>query len=408
MYQRSGSKAIKKDLTNTYALLKGLGNPHEKLKCVHIAGTNGKGTSAHSIAAVLQAAGYKAGLYTSPHLKHFTERMRINGQPASEGFVVRFVNENKSLIETVQPSFFEVTVAMAFQCFHEQQVDIAVVEVGLGGTLDSTNVITPLVSLITQIGFDHQELLGDTLEQIASEKAGIIKKGIPVVIGDNHDELRGLFQRKADSINSPIEFASDSYQVSALNNKVSVTSGTIEVTFDPDIKGAYYKNNLAGTLGVIDQLQHLGYDIGDDYIIRGLSNVTELTGLKGRWQILGDKPLTICDVGHNEDGLESIVRQLKELEFDKLFIVFGGVNDKPWDDLLPLLPKEANYVLCQPNIPRAIAVADLAQHFKKHELNHTIKEDVNEAIAVAKSQASEKDVIFIGGSTFVVAEINDL
>lgn len=409
MYQRSGKAAIKKDLTNTYALLEGLGYPHLNLKCVHIAGTNGKGTSAHTIAAILQSAGYKTGLYTSPHLKNFTERIRINGTEADQAFVISFIEEHKALIEKVQPSFFELTVVMAFQYFYQQNVDISVIEVGLGGRLDSTNVITPMVSLITQIGFDHQDLLGETLPEIAGEKAGIIKPEVPVVIGDNHQELRALFEEKAQKSNSAIRFASEEYKVDRQkSDALNIQGKNVDFSVVPQIKGEYYLYNLPGILTAVDQLTKAGLNVGQEAIQKGIRQAASLTGLKGRWQVLRQKPLMICDVGHNEDGLKTNMAQLFKLAFEKLYFVIGGVADKQWDKLIALLPKDAHFLICQPNIPRAIAASDLAIFFEDAALEHKIIPDVNEAIEQTLLSASDDDLIFIGGSTFVVAEINDL
>ncbi len=409
MYQRSGKAAIKKDLTNTYALLEGLGNPHQHLKCVHIAGTNGKGTSAHTIAAILQSAGYKAGLYTSPHLKNFTERIRIDGTEADQAFVISFVEDHKDLIEKVQPSFFEVTVVMAFQYFYLHMVDLAVIEVGLGGRLDSTNVITPMVSLITQIGYDHQDLLGETLPEIAGEKAGIIKPGVPVVIGDNHKELRGLFEAKAQNSHAAISFASDEYRVDhQIEEALNIRGTDLHITVVPEIKGEYYLHNLPGILAAVDELIKAGLVVDREAIKKGIAQAASLTGLKGRWQVLRQKPLTICDVGHNEDGLKANMAQLSKLTFNQLYFVIGGVADKQWDKLIALLPKEAQFLVCQPSIPRAISAKDLAAYFEAAGLTYQIVADVNDAIDHAHQLASDDDLIFIGGSTFVVAEINDL
>lgn len=409
MYQRAGKAAIKKDLTNTYALLEGLGNPHLHLKCVHIAGTNGKGTSAHTIAAILQSAGYKTGLYTSPHLKNFTERIRIDGAEAAEAFVVSFVQEHTQLIEEVKPSFFEVTVVMAFQYFYIQKVDVAVIEVGLGGRLDSTNVITPMVSLITQIAYDHQDLLGETLPEIAGEKAGIIKPGVPMIIGDNHQELRELFEDRAKRNSASICFAKDEYQVDRQRDELtSITGPDTYFTVVPEIKGDYYLHNLPGIIATVNQLKTAGFSIDAMAITAGIAQAATLTGLKGRWQVLQQRPLTICDVGHNEDGLKSNMAQLSKLSFEQLYFVIGGVADKKWRELIELLPTDAHFIICQPNIPRAISAEDLAAHFEETGLPCLIVADVNEAIDRARQLASEDDLIFIGGSTFVVAEIKEL
>lgn len=409
MYQRAGKAAIKKDLTNTLALLDGLGNPHERLKCVHIAGTNGKGTSAHTIAAILQSAGYKTGLYTSPHLKSFTERIRINGIEADQSFVVSFVAQHQLLIEKVKPSFFEVTVVTAFDYFYQKQVDVAVIEVGLGGRLDSTNVITPLVSLITQIGFDHQDLLGETLPEIAGEKAGIIKPNVPVVIGDNHEELRQLFNNKAGESNSPLQFANDEIAVEkSSDEQITISGEGLNIALVPQLKGDYYIKNLPGIIATSMALNQAGLNITEDAISAGIAQAASLTGLKGRWQTLQYNPLMICDVGHNEDGLRSNMAQLSKLTFDQLYFVIGGVADKKWSEMLSLLPTDAYYLICQPNIPRAISAHELTTYFNEAVLEYEVIPDVNAAIDRARQLANKDDLIFIGGSTFVVAEINEL
>lgn len=409
MYQRTGKTAFKKDLTNTLALLEGLDNPHRHLSCVHVAGTNGKGTSAHTLAAILQSAGYKTGLYTSPHLKNFTERIRIDGQEVAQAYVVDFVHQHRSLIEHIGPSFFELTVVMALQYFYDQKVDIAVIEVGLGGRLDSTNVITPIVSLITQIGYDHQDLLGHTLPEIAGEKAGIIKPAVPVVIGDTNGELRGLFEAKARENNAKLHYAQDEYTVRAATEGVLTIAGTgLNMDVVPEIKGEYYLLNLPGILASARVLRVAGWAISDAAIRSGVAQAITLTGLKGRWQILGHAPLTICDVGHNEDGLRANMAQLGKLRFDRLYFVIGGVADKQWQELIPLLPEQAHFLICQPDIPRAITAIKLSEFFEMAGLRYEIIPEVNAALERARQLADKDDLIFIGGSTFVVAEIKEL
>lgn len=415
MFQRVGKAAIKKDLTNTLALCQLLDNPHQKFKSVHIAGTNGKGTSAHSLAAILQAAGYKTGLYTSPHLKHFTERIRINGAEISRQEVVDFVAGMKEDIETIKPSFFEATVAMAFDHFARHQVDIAVVEVGLGGRLDSTNVITPEVSLITSIGFDHMDLLGNSLELIAGEKAGIIKKGVPVVVGSEKEELNHVFQKKAKEENSPLFFAGRHYTVesicsSLLKRTVNVSrEGNIAFSgLELDITGDYYLKNLPGILKAVDVLKDAGFVISNEHIEEGLRNVKQATGLKGRWQLLGERPLTICDVGHNENGLSEIFEQIAGVPHQRLWVVMGIVSDKDRAHLWKSLPKEAYYFFTQASIPRALPAAVLNEEAQKAGFGSEAVTDVNEGIKLAREKASADDLIFIGGSTFVVAEIENL
>ncbi|MGE0932310.1 bifunctional folylpolyglutamate synthase/dihydrofolate synthase [Peijinzhouia sedimentorum] len=415
MFQRVGASAFKKDLSNTIALCNYLGNPHRKFKTVHIAGTNGKGSTAHSLAAVLQAAGYKTGLYTSPHLKSFTERIRVNGIEIPEEKVIEFVEKHKPFIEELKPSFFELTVAMAFDHFAQEQVDIAVIEVGMGGRLDSTNVIEPLLSVITNIGLDHKEFLGNTLPEIAFEKAGIIKPNKPVVISQTQSETKEVFLKKAREGNSPIQFADTIYKVDKLSDQTE--SGLYSVhTFASNSKevipfqllGDYQTYNLPGILVAIDELQKLGFSIAKEAIHQGLANVTSLTGLKGRWQTLSEYPLTICDTGHNEDGIRMVMAQLKALPKAKLHIVIGMVRDKDIDGVLNLFPKDATYYFTQAQIPRAMEAEELCKKAGKFQLFGEAYQEINEAIRAAKSNATNDDVIFIGGSTFVVAEIDEL
>jgi len=395
MYQRIGKSAYKKNLDNTLALCEALGNPQNKFKTVHVAGTNGKGSSSHMLSAILQSAGYKTGLYTSPHLKSFTERIRIDGDQITQQAVIDFVNDHKVLIEEIKPSFFEITVAMAFDYFASQFVDIAVIEVGLGGRLDSTNVISPEVSLITNIGLDHQEMLGDTLEAIAVEKAGIIKKKVPVVIGKRQPETRVVFEKAAKKLNSPIIFAEEAYS----NNRNS---------FELQLKGNYQHQNVSGVLAVVNLLNANGFNISSDDIKYGLANTVDLTGIKGRWQKLQEQPLMICDTGHNVDGIQMILKQILRIPHKELHIVWGMVDDKDSRPMLSLLPKDGKYYFCQANVPRAKKAQLLYEEAGKFGFKGEIVEDVNNAIAAAKQQANKDDLIFIGGSTFVIAEIADL
>ncbi len=415
MFQKIGKDAIKKDLTNTLRLCDSLGNPHQKFKSVHIAGTNGKGTSAHSLASVLQAAGYKTGLYTSPHLKNFTERIRINGQEIGQQEVVDFVEAMKPTIEAIKPSFFETTVAMAFDHFARNEVDIAVVEVGLGGRLDSTNIITPEVSLITSIGFDHIDLLGNTLAAIASEKAGIIKHAVPVVVGSEIEELYPVFQQKADSVGSPLFFARKHYHAestsySLLKRTVSIRDNTGHqlLSTDVDITGNYYLKNLPGIMKTIDVLRRRGFNLEQRHIINGLADVKGKTGLKGRWQVLNHSPLTICDVGHNENGIHEVFQQIATQPHQNLWVVMGIVNDKERTHLWEALPKSAYYYFTQASIPRALPAAVLNAEAQKAGFNSEMVTNVNEGIKRATAMASAEDLIFVGGSTFVVAEIENL
>ena len=395
MYQRVGKSAYKKDLNNTLALCERLGNPQNKFKSVHIAGTNGKGSSAHMISAVLQSSGYKTGLYTSPHLKSFTERIRIDGSEVNEQYVVDFVRKNRELIEEVKPSFFEITVVMALDYFARQEVDVAVIEVGLGGRLDSTNVITPEVSLITNISLDHQDMLGDTLELIAIEKAGIIKEYIPVVIGVRQRQIENVFKNIATELNAPLTFAEDQYPLD-------------QNAFELQLNGHYQHQNISGVLEVIDQLIKKEFDVSDEDIRNGLAKTIDMTGIKGRWQTLQEEPQVICDTGHNVDGVKAILSQLSTIQHNKLLIVWGMVDDKDSQPVLSLLPKDASYYFCQANVPRAKSAQILKEEARKFGLQGEIIADVNDAIAVAKQNANQDDLIFVGGSTFVVAEIANL
>jgi dihydrofolate synthase / folylpolyglutamate synthase len=408
MYQRVGASAFKHDLTNTIALCRALNSPEQKFKSIHIAGTNGKGSTSHMLAAVLQSAGYKTGLYTSPHLKEFTERIRINGKEVSREFVIDFVERIKPHIEAIQPSFFEITVAMAFDYFTSEKVDVAIIETGLGGRLDSTNVITPILSLITNISWDHMDLLGNTLPAIASEKAGIIKPHIPVIISETQPEVRNVFESKALESNSKIVFADRQYPVIKEGEFFIINQSGSKLTIECDLKGSYQTKNIAGVFAAVAELKQHGFTILDNSIIEGLAHVSALTGLKGRWQKLNDSPLTICDTGHNEAGIREILKQLQDLEYKSLHWVWGMVKDKDVSKILKLLPVSARYYFCQANIPRAMDAKTLAQHADTVGLSGLIIPDVNEAILTATRNAKPDDLILIGGSTYVVAEIENL
>ncbi|MDI1321281.1 MAG: bifunctional folylpolyglutamate synthase/dihydrofolate synthase [Algoriphagus sp.] len=418
MFQRVGASAFKKDLHNTIELCNHLGNPEKKFKSIHIAGTNGKGSTSHSMAAILQSAGYKTGLYTSPHLKSFTERIRIDGKEIAEDAVVQFVAENKDFLDKLKPSFFEMTVGMAFWYFVQEKVDIAVIEVGMGGKFDSTNLITPELCIITNIGWDHMQFLGDTLPLIAGEKAGIIKHQVPVIISQTQEETSSVFKEKAAEMKAPIVFANQVWKVERrpeierLENRRLATfkvekEGKInELEFG--LLGNYQRLNLPGILEGVAQLRKQGWDISDESLKTGLEEVTTLTGLKGRWQILAEKPLTICDTGHNEPGIKEILDQLKTYSFKQLWMVIGMVQDKDISKILALLPKDANYIFCQAEIPRALAADQLAAKAFESGLKGEIIPSVNEAYNYARKNAGQDDLIFVGGSTFVVAEIEDL
>ena len=379
MFQMQGASAYKKDLTNTYLLVEHLKHPETKFKSIHVAGTNGKGSTSSMIASILQEAGYKVGLYTSPHLKDFRERIRINGEMISEDFVVDFISENKSFFEANQLSFFEMTVGLAFDYFAKEQVDVAVIEVGMGGRLDSTNVISPLVSVITNIGFDHTQFLGDTLPKIAAEKAGIIKSNIPVVIGEYSEETKLVFTAKAKLENAPIYFAQDNP----------------EVTFECALLGDYQVHNKKTVLQAIELLQSQ-FDIDEKHIKLGLKNVIQNTGLLGRWQILKQKPFAVCDTAHNSHGLKIVLNQIQKHQFETLHIILGVVNDKDLDSILPLFPKNANYYFCKPNVPRGLDAEILKQKAIDFSLFGKVFNSVSEAYDEAVNSAKDSDFIYIG------------
>ncbi len=415
MYQQLGKSAYKKDLTNVTLLLQELGNPHRHFPSVHIAGTNGKGSSAHSIAAVLQSAGYRTGLYTSPHLKSFTERIRINGEEISEQEVIRFVQQYRPMMETVQPSFFEVTVAMAFNFFAHEKVDIAVVEVGLGGRLDSTNVILPEVSLITNIGYDHTDMLGDTLSKIAYEKAGIIKPDVPVVIGQRHAETAEVFEKVAREQCAPLCFAEDHYHVTSVDAiadalKIRVydhsSHNSVDITFS--LGGQYQARNIAGILATIDQLRKRGWQLSSSDVAAGLANVSALTGLKGRWQVLQRNPLCLADTAHNAEAWHEIAEQLRSYAAPRYHFVLGVSQGKDVAALLNNLPKDGIYYFCQADVPRALPARLLANEAGKFALHGNVIEVVQQAYEHARQQAEPDDVVFVGGSSFVVAELDDI
>ena len=388
MYQKQGKSAYKKDLTNTLALCQILDNPHLKFKSIHIAGTNGKGSVAHMLASIFQRHGYKTGLYTSPHLKDFRERIKINGEMISEDEVTSFIKIQKNSFDEIHPSFFEWTVALAFDTFANKKVDVAIIETGLGGRLDSTNVINPILSVITNIGLDHTELLGDTLEKIAFEKAGIIKANIPVIIG-NSSQQRNLFEKIAQDKNCKITFVEDS---------------EIKHNIKPDLLGNYQKENIQTVLTSVEELNLQGWNLNHDIVKTALENVKKNTGLKGRYDILKKNPKTIADTAHNFEGLSIVLKQLENETFDQQHIVLGFVKEKTVDKILPLFPKDAIYYFCQAKIPRAMDVNELKLKAEKFHLNGNIYQSVEHAINSAQEAAKPSDLIYIGGSTFVVAE----
>lgn len=388
MYQHQGASAYKKDLTNTLLLTEHLGHPEKKIKTVHVAGTNGKGSVSNMLASILQEAGYKTGLYTSPHLKDFRERIKINGQDISKDFVCAFIERNKIFFKENQLSFFEMTVGLAFEYFAAEEVDIAIIETGMGGRLDSTNVITPLASLITNIGFDHTQFLGDTLAKIAAEKAGIIKPGVPVVIGEYTNETKPVFEHKATECKAAIVFASD-YDMPE---------------YESDLKGDYQYQNKKTVLKAIELLQE-AFPTSENNITSGLLNVAKNTGFAGRWHIIHNKPTAVCDTAHNSHGLTIAMAQVQKQHFAQLRIVLGVVNDKDLDDILPIFPKNAIYYFCKPNVPRGLDAAVLQVQAVKHDLIGNTYNSVTDAYKTALAESVEDDFIYIGGSTFVVAEI---
>ncbi|MEN2283446.1 folylpolyglutamate synthase/dihydrofolate synthase family protein [Algoriphagus sp. SE2] len=413
MFQRVGASAFKTDLSNTIALSAHLGHPERKFKSIHVAGTNGKGSTSHALASILQSSGYKTGLYTSPHLKSFTERIRVNGNEIPEDKVIQFVAENKSFLEELKPSFFEMTVGMAFWYFAEAKVDIAVIEVGMGGKFDSTNVILPEISIVTNIGYDHMQFLGNTLPLIAGEKAGIIKQGVPVVISQTQEETKQVFLAKVENTSSPIVFADQKWKVKKIQESkgaatYQVNSKGKEFRVNIDLLGNYQRFNLPGILEAVDQLRLGGWEISDSQIVEGLSKISKQTGLKGRWQILGESPTVICDTGHNESGISQILDQLKTYKYSDLWFIIGMVQDKDISKVLSMLPNSAKYIFCEATIPRALKASQLAIQAKTFGLIGEIIPDVNLALTFARKNAGKDDLIFIGGSTFVVAEIEDL
>ena len=391
MFQTQGKTALNNKLDRTNAFAAVLGNPEKKFKTLHIAGTNGKGSSSSMLASILQEAGYKVGLYTSPHLKDFRERIKINGVEIPEERVVSFIAAHKDFLVTHQLSFFEMTVGLAFDYFAEEKVDIGVIEVGLGGRFDSTNIITPEVSLITNISKDHTDILGNTLPEIAFEKAGIIKKDTPVVISEYQEETAPVFIKRAKEDKAPIVFANE-----------------LTTNLTTDLQGIYQEKNIKGVIAVIDFLKHQGWDISDENLKNGLLNVVKNTHLKGRWQTLSTHPTVVCDTGHNIGGLTYVMEQLKKQTYTQLHIVIGFVKEKDVKGVLELFPKEAYYYFCSPNIKRGLAVETLKEIATAKGLKGEAYSSVQEAVSAAKAKAQPTDFIFIGGSTFVVSELADL
>lgn len=415
MFSRLGAAAYKADLTNTILLCNAIDNPQHKFKSIHIAGTNGKGSTSHMLAAVLQTAGYKTGLYTSPHLKDFRERIKVNGIMCEEQFVIDFTQKIKPEIEKINPSFFEITVAMAFEYFAQQKVDIAIIETGLGGRLDSTNIITPELAVITNIGFDHMNLLGNTLDKIAFEKAGIIKPNIPAIIGESITETKPVFDHKATNEKAPIIYAQQkrwvtnwTYEHHQLKVEVENNHSKERKKYHLDLTGIYQTKNLLTVLEAVHQLQIKGWPINEEHVYTALQHVKKLTGLHGRWELLQTNPTIIADVGHNADGIKQIIQQLELTEYNHLHIVTGMVRDKDVDSALALLPKHATYYFTQANIPRAMDAAELQTLAAQHELKGAVFNNVNTAIDAAKNHAHRDDLILVCGSVFLVGEINIL
>ena len=410
MFHRIGAAAYKADLNNTIAICNSLNNPQNNFKSIHIAGTNGKGSTSHMLASVLQTAGYKTGLYTSPHLKDFRERIRINGELIAEKKVIDFVEKYSKEFEKIKPSFFEWTVGLAFEFFDEEKVDVAVIETGLGGRFDSTNIITPLLSIITNISFDHKDLLGDTLEKIAIEKAGIIKPNIPVVIGESQYETKNVFLHKAKEQTTPIIFADEQFKVNGKNysgfkQTLTVTSENKSENYTLDLSGNYQQKNICTFLAAVAELRKLNFIITDEHIRQALANTKQITGLRGRWEVLNNQPLTIADVGHNEAGIKDVMEQIHSLQKEEVHFVLGMVGDKDRKNILQLLPKNFIYYFCKPNIPRGLDEKVLFEEATTIGLKGKYFRSVQAAFNEAKKNASENDLIFIGGSTFIVAEI---
>ena len=392
MFQQVGGSAYKEGLENTKTLDEHFGHPHRSFHSIHVAGTNGKGSCSHTLAAILQEAGYRVGLYTSPHLIDFRERIRINGQPISEEYVVRFVEDERSFFEPLHPSFFELTTAMAFRYFADEKVDVAVIEVGLGGRLDCTNIIRPDLCIITNISFDHTQYLGDTLAKIAGEKAGIIKSGIPVVVGETTPETKPVFLNKAQEVNAPVFFAEE-------NDREDYPG------VESELKGLYQKKNTRTLLTVLPLLKEAGYRIDEQTVRSGFARVCELTGLMGRWQKLQDSPTLICDTGHNVGGITYIVEQLKQQSYQRLHIIIGMVNDKDISGVLALLPQDATYYFTKASVKRALPEHELYKLASGAGLKGNCYPDVPSAVRAAQEKSLPEDFIFVGGSSFIVADL---
>lgn len=413
MFHRIGPAAYKADLNNTIQIMTMLGNPERGFKCIHIAGTNGKGSTSHMLASILQEAGYRTGLFTSPHLKDFRERIRINGKMISRNKVVSFVERYRDGFESIQPSFFEWTAGLAFDHFRNSKVDIAVIETGLGGRLDSTNVVHPVLSLITNVQWDHMNLLGNTLGKIAKEKAGIIKKGVPVIIGTTHVETAKIFSSVAKKLKSSIRFADQAYRIRATDVSASDAMMKFDVVrknktvfrgLRCGLNGGYQRFNLPLVISAIDSLNDLGIRISEKAMKQGLQHVKSNTGIRGRWEVLSKKPLVVADTAHNKDGILAVVNQLEQIKYNKLHLVLGAVNDKDISSMLSLFPKNGTCYFCKPNIPRGLDATELKKVAEKIGLCGDTYPSVKKALQTARRKAQPSDLIYVGGSTFVVAE----
>jgi dihydrofolate synthase/folylpolyglutamate synthase len=420
LFTRVGISAYKDNLDNTIELCKRLDNPQDKFKSVHIAGTNGKGSTSHMLAAILQIAGYKTGLYTSPHLRDFRERVRVNGQMINEQEVIDFTASHKNDFDEIKPSFFEMTVGLAFDVFAKEEVDIAIIEVGLGGRLDSTNIITPLLSVITNIGWDHMNILGNTLLLIAAEKAGVIKPGVPVIIGEYQPEVADTFIRKASREETDISFASDEWviehEVKSQKSKVKNVefldivihkedAKHLTLSLSLDLTGSYQLKNIKTVLSAVEQLRQQGFIITDEHLRTALRQVKTLTGLHGRWETLSTDPLTICDTGHNPEGIKEVLKNIAGVVYNKLHVVIGMVNDKDITKILAMMPTNATYYFCRPDIPRGLEAESLKQKAESFGLHGDAYPSVKAALHSAQTNAAKNDLVFVGGSTFVVAEV---
>ncbi len=413
LFSKIGAAAYKKDITNTVLLCKAAGNPQNKINTIHVAGTNGKGSVSHMLAAIFQHSGYKTGLYTSPHLKSFKERVKVNGEMVEEEFVVSFVERMKRVSEEINPSFFELTLVMALQYFSEQKVDIAIIETGLGGRLDSTNVITPELSIITNIGYDHMNILGDTLEKIAFEKAGIIKPNVPVVIGESIPQTKNIFLEKAKECKAKIVFAEDKFNITKLilrNSELEVdvcrTNTKEKENFTLDLNGIYQQKNLLTVLAAVDELNITGFNLEKAHTRLALASVKKTTGLHGRWDVIHQEPTIALDVAHNEDGIKQLLNQISLCNYKNLHIIFGIVKDKDANKILSLLPENANYYFTKAQIPRALPEDELTEKATEYRLHGKKYAEVNEALKAALSMANKEDLIVVCGSVFLVGEVN--